>query len=62
MHGLIIVLVESPEVDSLAHQGSLIRVVLEKPVRAAIFIWADEVVAHVPATPCLRLKSIFWSC
>ena len=38
------------------------RVVLEKPVRAAIFIWADEVVAHVPATPCLRLKSIFWSC
>jgi hypothetical protein len=62
MLGMITVLVESPDVDILAHKGALMRVSPEELVHAAIFICADEVTANVPEERLQRWKSIFLSC
>ena len=56
---MITVLVESPDVDILAHKGALMRVSPEELVHAAIFICADEVTANVPEERLQRWKSIF---
>ena len=61
MLGVIVVLVASPEVDSVAHKGSCMQVLfryIEELLHAAIVISAKDILSQVQEGHILRWRSI----